>query len=246
MQKSSSPSKTKEMASVADANHLNVVVCTRRGTIFGAANDAERTVLIVPHLGHDQPVQDQPKVIDPDGELVAAIAAGDQSAARELLNRHLTRLLNVAYRLLGNRDDAEEVVQDVFLKVWTHAVKWEPGRAKFETWMHRVTLNLCYDRLRRRKEVNVEEMPDQTDERPGPAETLQQSQIAMQVRAAMQELPERQRAALTLCHLQGVSNIEAAQIMEISVEAVESLLARARRGLKVKLKESAGDLVGGV
>lgn len=200
----------------------------------------------MPRLGHDQPVNDQTGVIDPDGALVAAIAAGDQSAARALLDRHLNRLLNVAYRLLGNRDDAEEVVQDVFLKVWTHAAKWEPGRAKFETWMHRVAINLCYDRLRRRKETQVDELPEQADDRAGPAQVLQDNQIALQVRAAMDELPERQKAALTLCHLQGFSNIEAAQIMEISIEAVESLLARARRGLKSKLKDAAGDLVGDV
>lgn len=236
------------MASAEIANHryLIAVAFRRRGNILVAAKDAEQTVLIVPQLGHDRPVNDQTGVVDPDGALVAAIAAGDQSAARELLNRHLKRLLNVAYRLLGNRDDAEEVVQDVFLKVWTNAAKWEPGRAKFETWMHRVTINLCYDRLRRRRETQVDELPEQADERAGPAQVLQQSQIASKVRAAMEELPERQKAALTLCHLQGFSNIEASQIMDISVEAVESLLARARRGLKTKLKDTAADLVGDV
>ena len=213
---------------------------------LGSAKYAEQTVLIMPQLGHDQAVQDQSKVIDPDGDLVVAIATGDQAAARELLNRHLNRLLNVAYRLLGNRDDSEEVVQEVFLKVWTHAVKWEPGRAKFETWMHRVTINLCYDRLRRRKETPVDDLPEQVDDRAGPAELLQESQIAVRVRAAMNELPERQKLALTLCHLQGLSNIEASQIMEISVEAIESLLARARRGLKAKLASTARDLVGDV
>lgn len=237
------------MASGEIADHhrqMFAVAVGGTGNILGTAKDAEQTVLIVPQLGHDRPVKGQTGIIDPDGELVAAIAGGDQSAARELLNRHLNRLLNVAYRLLGNRDDAEEVVQDVFLKVWTHAAKWEPGRAKFETWMHRVTINLCYDRLRRRRETLVDEMPEQADERAGPAQVLQESQIASQVRAAMEELPERQKAALTLCHLQGFSNIEASQIMEISVEAVESLLARARRGLKAKLKDAAVDLVGDV
>ncbi len=187
-----------------------------------------------------------PTVHDPDGDLVARIAQGDQGAARELVDRHLTRLLSVARRLLGQQEDAEEVVQEVFLKVWTHAQTWDPGKAKFQTWMHRVTINLCYDRLRKHREVTMDSLPDQEDERPTPVIALHDKQVSERVQEAIQALPDRQRVALTLCHFQGMSNRDAAEVLEISVDALESLLARARRGLKAMLIEDASELVGGI
>ena len=85
-----------------------------------------------------------------DDELVARVANGDETACRLLVDRHLSRVIAVARRMLGNQSDAEEVAQEVFLRVWTHADRWEPGRAQFSTWLHRVATNLCLDRLRRR------------------------------------------------------------------------------------------------
>ena len=95
-------------------------------------------------------------VEDPDGDLVARIADGDHAAARALMARHLPRVLNLSRRMLGSRAEAEDVAQDVFLRVWTHAARWQPGAAKFETWLHRVAMNLCYDRLRRKKPTNID------------------------------------------------------------------------------------------
>jgi RNA polymerase sigma-70 factor (ECF subfamily) len=110
-------------------------------------------------------------VTDPDADLVRNIAAGDARAAEALVRRHLPRMVGLARRMLGDASEAEDVAQDVFLRVWREAPRWRPGAAKFETWMHRVALNLCYDRLRRRREtadpdagVNV------ADNRPLPAE----------------------------------------------------------------------------
>jgi RNA polymerase sigma-70 factor, ECF subfamily len=176
---------------------------------------------------------------DPDGDLVARVAKGDQSAARELVGRHAASLMALARRLLGTQHDAEEVVQDVFLRVWTNAAKWQPGRAAFATWMHRVAINLCYDRLRRRREVTVEEMPDPADPSPLPDQGLDEAALAKRVEAELQDLPQRQRAALVLCHYQGLSQVEAAEILEISVEALESLLSRGRRRLKERLTDIA-------
>ncbi len=181
---------------------------------------------------------------DPDAELVAAVARGDARAARALVDRHLPRMVGLARRVLGNQADAEEVAQDVFLRVWTHAADWKPGKAKFETWMHRVALNLCYDRLRKKREITGEDLPDPVDTGANPGEALQQKEVAARVNEAMQLLPERQRMAVVLCHHQGHTNIEAAAMMEVSVEALESLLARGRRKLRDLLRADMNELLG--
>src|SRR5512147_367541 len=93
-------------------------------------------------------------MIDPDADLVRSAGAGDAQAASALVRRHLPKMVGLARRMLGDAAEAEDVAQDVFLRVWREAPRWRPGAAKFETWMHRVALNLCYDRLRRRREVS--------------------------------------------------------------------------------------------
>ena len=182
-------------------------------------------------------------VVDPDGELVVRIAAGDHTAARALLGRHLPRILNLSRRMLGNQAEAEDVAQEVFLRVWTHAARWKPGAAKFETWLHRVAINLCYDHLRKKRPTHLDAIAEPVDPAPGPAASLFQSQVSAAVEAALDELPERQREAIVLCHHQGLTNIDAAKIMGVSVEALESLLARGRRALKERLKDLRADVL---
>jgi RNA polymerase sigma-70 factor (ECF subfamily) len=184
-------------------------------------------------------------MIDPDADLVRSIGAGDARAAEALVRRHLPRMVGLARRMLGDASEAEDVAQDVFLRVWREAPRWKPGAAKFETWMHRVALNLCYDRLRRRREtadpdagVNV------ADTRPMPADQWLARQRTQRVEAALAQLPERQRAAIALVHYQELTNIAAAEMLEISVEALESLLARGRRALKAALADVVDDLIG--
>jgi len=185
-------------------------------------------------------------VIDPDTEDVRLVAEGDQAAARRLMQRHLPRMLRLARRMLNDESEAEDVAQELFLRVWRHAAAWQPGSAKFETWMHRVAMNLCYDRLRKRRETTMDEMPEREDEAPGPAGILHAAQVSGRVGQAMAALPERQRAAIVLCHYQGLSNAEAADLLDVSVDALESLLARGRRGLKKILSAEAPDLLGTV
>lgn len=170
-----------------------------------------------------------------DDELVALVAQGDETACRLLVDRHLTRMIAVARRMMGNQADAEEVAQEVFLRVWTHADRWEPGRAQFTTWLHRVATNLCLDRLRRRTMDDIDSIPEPASDEPGPDVLFEQQELASRVEIALQALPARQRAAVTLTHFQGLTNIEAAETLEISVEAVESLLGRARMALRVSL-----------
>jgi RNA polymerase sigma-70 factor (ECF subfamily) len=181
---------------------------------------------------------------DPDHELISRIAAGDAMAARTLMTRHLPMVLGLARRLLTQKHEADDVAQEVFTRVWTHAAKWTPGQATFKTWLHRVAMNLCYDRLRARRHDDLDAASHVAMAGPGPAQLVLQEQAAGFVDRAIASLPSRQREAIVLVHYQGLTNIEASAQMEVSVEALESLLARGRRALKDLLRPLADDLTG--
>ncbi len=176
---------------------------------------------------------------DPDSDLLRRIARGEEAAVREIVGAKLPRVLALATRMLGERAEAEDVAQEVFVRVWRHAGRWQPGRALFGTWLHMVTLNLCRDRLRRRREHTTPQLPDLPDPAPLPDEALDEAEAAGSVSAAIMALPERQREAILLVHYQDMTNIAAAEVLEISVDALESLLARGRRTLRRKLVPDA-------
>lgn len=169
-----------------------------------------------------------------DLDQITRAAAGDAAAIRALVHRHSPAVLSLATRMLGDQAEAEDVTQETFMRAWKALPNWEP-RARFSTWLHRVALNLCYDRMRKRREVLPDELPDRADPGLGPQDALDQAQRIQAVESAIARLPERQSAALTLCALQGHSQVEAAEIMDVSIEALESLLARARRTLRAEL-----------
>ena len=177
---------------------------------------------------------------DPDEELLGRVATGDPAAVRALAARKLPRLLALAGRMLGEATEAEDVAQEAMIRAWKQAPLWRPGAARFDTWLHRVTLNLCYDRLRRRRETPTDQPPEQIDEGPAPDRGLEARDVGRRVGAAMRALPDRQREAVALCHYQELTNIEAAAVMGLSVEALESLLSRGRRALRVALSDMMG------
>jgi RNA polymerase sigma-70 factor (ECF subfamily) len=174
---------------------------------------------------------------DPDQELVARVARGEPAAVQALVARKLPRMLSLARRMLGDAGEAEDVAQEVFVRAWKQAPRWTPGAGRFDTWMHRVALNLCYDRLRRKRETPMAEPPDRADPGGGAEQGLQDQDLSRRVETAVAGLPERQREAVVLCHYQELGNIEAAALMGVSVEALESLLSRGRRALRAALAD---------
>lgn len=174
---------------------------------------------------------------DEDSILLARFAAGDHAAARALTELLLPGALRQAWRMLGDRAEAEDVAQDAMLRLWRHAADWRAGEARVSTWLYRVVHNLCIDRLRRRRpQLPVEDVPEPVDPDPGVLARMAQSETGRAVAAAVAELPERQRQALVLRHFEEWSNPQIGEALECSVEAVESLLSRARRQLAQRLR----------
>jgi RNA polymerase sigma factor (sigma-70 family) len=182
-------------------------------------------------------------VDDSDDALMLRAGRGDRPACGVLVERHLGRTVSFAYRMLGSRSEAEDAAQEAFLRVWSAAPRWRTGQARFTTWLHRIVMNVCLDRIARRRETTGD-VPEIVDPRPEPSHALQASEVARHVGTALASLPEMQRAAVTLCHYQGMRNREAAEVMGVSVEALESLLVRGRRALRAALAGIAPALLG--
>jgi RNA polymerase sigma-70 factor, ECF subfamily len=189
-----------------------------------------------PHGAH-------PVDYEADTALMRRIASGDKTAGRELMERSLGRVLAIGRRILRDPVEAEDVAQDTFIRAWKAAPDWQPGQAKLESWMCRIATNLCLDRLRKKREALMESPPELRDGAVAADDALIASETGLCVMAAIAALPERQRLALELCHFQDYSNIEAADKLEISVDALESLLARGRRKLKAKLMPQREELM---
>lgn len=168
-----------------------------------------------------------------DTTLMVMFANGQPAAARALTARLLPRVLGHAARVLGNRSDAEDVAQEAMLRLWKAAANWTTdGGARPSTWLYRVTANLCVDRLRRGgRAVGLDTIAEPEDNTPSVEAQMIQSDRMTALDHALAQLPERQRQAVVLRHIEGLANPEIADVLEISVDAVESLTARARRNL---------------
>lgn len=174
-----------------------------------------------------------------DDRLVAQAGQGDASAFRHLVDRHARRVLALARSVIGSQEDAEEVTQEVFLTVWKQAGSWQPGRARFSTWLHRVTLNQSLNHRQRvvSRDEPLDHAPEPEDPSPAPDEAMAYSQRRARITGAMAALPENQRTAIMLSVASGLSNGEVAAVMGLSVKAVEALLVRARRRLREVAKQ---------
>jgi RNA polymerase sigma-70 factor, ECF subfamily len=179
-----------------------------------------------------------------DEELMARVAHADHAACQQLVERHFRRIRAFAVRTLRDRTAAEDVAQEVLTRLWIHAKRWQPGAACLTTWLHRIAMNLCLDHLTRKREEALDDIPEPPDPSKDAAARLQERDLCAHVTAALLTLSNSQRAAVTLCHYQGLRNAEAAAELGVSVEALESLLARARRTLRERLRPVAPELLG--
>lgn len=179
-----------------------------------------------------------------DDALIRCIAAGDSSAWPQLVQRHLAPLVALAWRILGDRAEAEDIAQEVFVRLLAKVPTWEPGGAALRTWLSRVAINLCIDRRRAKRTTPLDDLPEPRDSAADETVVARRFDMARKVGAALHKLPERQAVAMTLVHYQGFTNREAAGVLDVSVDALESLLARGRRAMKKELSSVAQDLLG--
>ncbi|WP_299283159.1 RNA polymerase sigma factor [uncultured Tateyamaria sp.] len=179
-----------------------------------------------------------------DAAFLARYGRGDAAAARSLTVRLVPRVHAQAYRMLGDAAEAEDVAQEAMMRLWKIAPDWREGEAKVSTWLFRVVANLCTDRLRKRRGGNVplEDVAEPADPTPSVEANMQTRARQDALRAALAELPERQRNAVAMRHFDGASNPEIAAALSISTEAVESLTARGKRALAHALKGQADAL----
>lgn len=172
---------------------------------------------------------------DTDESLMRLIRQESHQAFAILVRRHTDRFFAAAYRLTGNAGEAEDLVQDAFLKIWQKPDIWKDDKgAKFTTWFYRILVNQNIDRMRRNKNVAQDNsvIPFVADGRLSPEAETAMNEEQRNIEMAIASLPERQRTALTLCFHEGLSNAEAANVMGVKIKALESLLIRAKTGLK--------------
>ncbi|WP_052657483.1 sigma-70 family RNA polymerase sigma factor [Thalassospira sp. HJ] len=172
-----------------------------------------------------------------DNALVACMVQGDKAAYRVIVERYYRGIVGVARRMGLVSGDAEDVAQDVFVRVWLHREKWQAdGGATFKTWLYRVAVNRVIDIKRKPQAVGGEELDEVPDESMSAVDRLAQHQEFARLRKAIKKLSDQQQIAINLFYDRELSNQEAASIMGVSVNAMESLLKRARKRLREELK----------
>lgn len=178
-----------------------------------------------------------------DAALMRLVAEGDAAAFHQLVNEHAPRAYRLSYRMLGDSGLAEDMVQEACLRLWRQAGCWRP-EARVTTWLHRVVHNLCIDELRGRRWLSDTAVPEQPDSAENAMTVKYRGQVIEHVNKAIEALPVRQRVAITLVHNQEMGNIEAAEVMGVTINALESLLVRGRRSLRQRLASAKEDLIG--
>lgn len=196
-------------------------------------------------IGPDKTLMDislGPETELPDETLLQHYAAGDGQAATTLTARLLPRVYRHARRLLGDDSEAEDVAQEAMMRLWRIAPDWRRGEAQVTTWLYRVTANLCVDRLRKHRGVALDDIAEPLDDGPSAIAQIQDRTRIDALQDALDQLPVRQREAVVLRHIEGLSNPQIAEAMDISRRAVESLTARGKRALAELLQSRRADL----
>lgn len=179
-----------------------------------------------------------------DDVLMARAGLREAAAFHTLVERHQDRPYRIAWRMLGDQTEAEDVAQDALLRLWTMAPNWQAGGSGVAAWLTRVATNLCLDRLRRRRFSSDEDMPERADEAPLADAQMMVAERHAIAAAAVSALPDRQRAAIILTYYEELPNQVAADMLDLNIKAFESLLLRARTALRATLadlKEASSD-----
>lgn len=179
---------------------------------------------------------------DEDDRLLERIALGEEAAFRRLVERHVDKGYALALRILRNPADAEDVVQDALVKVWTNRGTWRAGNARFSTWLYRVITNRCIDLCRRPRTSDVDDVPELPDGKTDAVSTIHIGEVNLLLERAMGKLPNQQRIALILSYHDDLSNPEIAEIMDTTISAVESLLKRGRQQLRAILMTAEAEI----
>ncbi len=172
-----------------------------------------------------------------DNELMRAIAARDAGVFASVVSGQSPVLYRIAYRMLGDAAEAEDIAQEALLRLWDHAARWRGDGPGIGAWLNRVAMNLCLDRLRRRKFRSDEDLPERADETPGADAQMDEARLREATVAAIGALGERQRAAIVLTYYEDLSNQAAADALDMNIKAFESLLLRARKTLRSMLED---------
>jgi RNA polymerase sigma-70 factor, ECF subfamily len=185
------------------------------------------------------PAMNSPRVYGraSDPELASWSASGDRRAFDQIVIRHGPFALRVALRLVPDPLAAEDLVQEVMVRAWSQASHFDPGRARFTTWLYRIVVNLCIDHRRRMRPTPMPENFDPADPAIRADEMMEVNERQAALTRALKDLPVRQRAAITLVYDEGMSGADAARVLGLSAKAVERLLARARAHLRDRLQE---------
>jgi len=202
------------------------------GWSFGEGNGRLARINVV--VGHAVPDSEERMAgNESDESLMGLVAQGDQRAFRILMGRHMGLAIRVAQRVVGSAAEADDIGQDAFLRVWSRASSFDPRVARFTTWLYRVVINLALDRLRTPAPGPIEEASEVRSNEPEPVTRMIEDEERRMIDAGMAMLPERQRVAIVLFHMEGLSGRDAARCMNVSEKAFESLLVRARSALKL-------------
>jgi RNA polymerase sigma factor (sigma-70 family) len=178
----------------------------------------------------------------PDDALMARVLRRDAAAFRSVIEAHASALHRIAYRMIGDPVEAEDLTQEALTRLWQHAGRWQAGGPGIAAWLTRVMINLCLDRLRRRRFASDEAVPERADDAPLAPELIEAEQKRQRVVAAIAALPDNQRAAIVLTYYEDQSNAAAAESLDMNIKAFESLLLRARGALKRALaNDGSGD-----
>lgn len=186
----------------------------------------------------NEPPVNAPRAYDSssDADLVSWSADGDRRAFDQIVVRHGPFALRVAFRIVRDRQVAEDVAQEALVRAWAEAARFDPRRARFTTWLYRIIVNLCIDHVRRQKPESLPVDLDSSDPSANADEMIEANERHARLAGAVEGLPPRQRAALTLVYDEGLSGAEAARVLGLTAKAVERLLARARAYLRARLQ----------